>query len=1005
MKRQVSSLDLRICLSEIRDSCIGLRVKKVYSIDKQRLLFKFTRERGTVAVLDREEPIKEVPLREHFDEPHIKPATSTRSDVLQMFCEVGVRVNMTTHVLSTSQKPGFFAKSLNDYLAHATLRSVEQIAFDRVVRFTFVKGDEEFHLVLEMYDKGNLLLLNQAWRIALIWRTNSVEGAANRVDKGEYNEVFHNRLENKSERYEALVNLAPQSNEEKLACVVAAFQTAGLDVTACSVTFCCLAKSCESPLRPKKGPSEFSLFTHAEQLAAEVSASDDNKLKLVAAIANMGDALAGHVLGYKQSDDAAVMAAKIVDAVCFLSILTYLPLGGLVTPKTYQAKMPGMPPLPDANEYTELSKAIDHYFLATEVKKDMPTKEKVKEDAVEKTKRSIVGRVEGLRKHATSNEAIGQMITLSSNREIVDNSLKAINEFLSKNSHDDLMDLFNKERDEIEAFDHVVEMRLQESIVVLRLLDENEDEFDVPVYLNKGNAWRNAEFYYTQKKDYAEKANKTERKIPEALANVEKGKKATKQTAAKASAAKVPTIAMGRIPAPAPNVLSQLGLEAPPSAALEFPLERRTELQLEKVLWFFTTPRAIMGLPGRTSFLVIRPRDAAQRAVFTDNTGKYLSHNDLWVFSDNNTPCIIKTSLVPNASEIGIPIEVAQEVMVFTAAHDGVGKVLARSPEGRVCWGKQVEKPPRDQKVDFLIKGPTASVPPSAHTQIGMGVYFFVPEKPARPVEPTADASDTKYGELQFVNAALEEAAAARPVVLETEAKKKAPQQAKQLEKRKEAEQKSQKRKERTEQRKAKKEQREMLCQASSDGSDEEEALEVRGQNRGEKLRRKLVKIQSEAAAESERKSTATMENSVSQLLVEEPRKVEPVDFSLEVSRLVSSTSDIGGAAVQFAIVCVAPLASLRACKYVLGMDLGRGQRGEAADATLNGIKGTIAKRLAGVPNSPSDAWLLEPYWVSLGEAKALLGIKRDDVLKQLIPFYAPAKDLLMLPPLPPTEA
>ena len=1006
-KRQVTSLDLAICVSDIRDACVGLSIRKVKCIDKRRYLFKFKADRVAQTVLDRPNPLKESALEDHFDAPKIAPLASSRTGVFEMFLEVGVRVHLTTCQFETSEKESIIAKAIRNDLSGCTLKAVDQIFFDRVVKFTFQRQStgEVVYFVVELYDKGNALLLDDQGKITFVFRKNVADGEAQRVDRQHYDEVYHNKLETKRDTMLSCTTIAPTTCEEKLACVVAAFVAAGQDVKT-SLTFSCLAAGFDGALRPKKQANEFPLFLHLERLASEIPATSGERLKAIASIGNMGDVLAAYIVHVLPDVTPVELIPRLVDVICFMSLSTYLPFSGIVTPTSFQPNLPGVPLPPKAVECKDLPRAIDQFFSEEVVvaKKSGPAKGSVA-DKTEKVEKSIKDRVNQLKSEADANEEIGRIITIAENRDVVDNCINIVNGMLATNSYEQVKMMWEDDGDEDPYLSYISQMIPESSIIVLRLLDEEDEEREVEIYLNRGNAWKNAEFYYSQKKDNIEKVIKTEKRLPDALKNAAREKKVNKQAPAVKVSAKAP-VTMQDIPMPTQDTLSRLGLEAPDAATLRFPLERRSELQLEKVFWFFTAPRSIEGLPGKTSFLVIRPRDKTQLAVFTDNAGRYLSHTDLWVYSDAHLPCIIKTSLVPSIDEKGIPVEVAQEAMVFTAAHGSVGKQMLRSPVGKVCWGKQVQKSTSQTDGDFIIAGNSAPVPPSADTDMGVGLYFTASNIPPRAEVAIATDTDSKYGSLDFSTPDAP-MANAKPVLIETESKKAkaTPQQVKQQDKKKESDQKAQSRRDRADLRKQKKEIKSMLANAGSD--DDDDVDETRCQNRGEKLRHRMAKKLAESvAAESERGSMADMGEVASQARTEEYHKPEPINFNDDIARLVCSTAEMSELSIQFAVVCFAPLSSLRECKYKVRMDLIKStKRGEVADAVLSTIKASVSSRHVGAPNGKDVPWAAEPYWVSYSEAKLLLSVNRDDVLKQLITHYAPTGNALMLPALQALEA
>eukprot|EP00658_Telonema_sp_P-2_P059714 TRINITY_DN4884_c0_g3_i1.p1 TRINITY_DN4884_c0_g3~~TRINITY_DN4884_c0_g3_i1.p1 ORF type:complete len:135 (+),score=29.39 TRINITY_DN4884_c0_g3_i1:38-442(+) len=130
-----------------------------------------------------------------------------------MFLEVGVRVHLTTCQFETSEKESIIAKAIRNDLSGCTLKAVDQIFFDRVVKFTFQRQStgEVVYFVVELYDKGNALLLDDQGKITFVFRKNVADGEAQRVDRQHYDEVYHNKLEIKRDTMLSCTTLAPLS--------------------------------------------------------------------------------------------------------------------------------------------------------------------------------------------------------------------------------------------------------------------------------------------------------------------------------------------------------------------------------------------------------------------------------------------------------------------------------------------------------------------------------------------------------------------------------------------------------------------------------------------------------------------------------------------------------------------------------------------------------------------------------------------------------------------------
>jgi predicted ribosome quality control (RQC) complex YloA/Tae2 family protein len=80
--------------------------------------------------------------------------------------QAGVRMHKSQYPLENPKLPPSFPMLLRKYLKGATVREIRQYRFDRVVEI-LVSKEEDYTLVIELFDKGNIILLNQDRQIIL----------------------------------------------------------------------------------------------------------------------------------------------------------------------------------------------------------------------------------------------------------------------------------------------------------------------------------------------------------------------------------------------------------------------------------------------------------------------------------------------------------------------------------------------------------------------------------------------------------------------------------------------------------------------------------------------------------------------------------------------------------------------------------------------------------------------------------------------------------------------
>ncbi|PMB75221.1 MAG: hypothetical protein C0193_01475 [Candidatus Bathyarchaeota archaeon] len=138
-KKEFTSFDVTAVVRELKDVIDGSRVNNVYQLDSKTLLFKLHKPG--------------------------KPA-------IRLVLEAGRRLHLTSYAVEKPFVPPAFCMALRKYLRNATLVSVEQYEFERVVVFTFKSNAGKLRLVLEIFGDGNIILVDEQDRIlqALVYK-------------------------------------------------------------------------------------------------------------------------------------------------------------------------------------------------------------------------------------------------------------------------------------------------------------------------------------------------------------------------------------------------------------------------------------------------------------------------------------------------------------------------------------------------------------------------------------------------------------------------------------------------------------------------------------------------------------------------------------------------------------------------------------------------------------------------------------------------------------------
>ena len=131
--KNMSNVDVYAVCHELRDLLKGARVDKAYQPTKDTVLIRF----------------------------HV--AGKGRVDIV---FQAGRRMHMTQYPLPNPKIPPNFPMLLRKYIKGATVEDIRQYNFDRIVELHVAK-EKKFTLVIELFAKGNIILLDEEGKIIL----------------------------------------------------------------------------------------------------------------------------------------------------------------------------------------------------------------------------------------------------------------------------------------------------------------------------------------------------------------------------------------------------------------------------------------------------------------------------------------------------------------------------------------------------------------------------------------------------------------------------------------------------------------------------------------------------------------------------------------------------------------------------------------------------------------------------------------------------------------------
>lgn len=138
MKTRFNSFDILCSLTELQ-KLIGLRVNNIYDIDNKTYLIKLQQSEEKCVLL----------------------------------LESGNRIHTTNFEWPKNMAPSSFSMKLRKHLKNKRLERLTQVGLDRIVILQFGTGEAAYHVILELYDRGNILLTDHEMTILNVLRPHT----------------------------------------------------------------------------------------------------------------------------------------------------------------------------------------------------------------------------------------------------------------------------------------------------------------------------------------------------------------------------------------------------------------------------------------------------------------------------------------------------------------------------------------------------------------------------------------------------------------------------------------------------------------------------------------------------------------------------------------------------------------------------------------------------------------------------------------------------------------
>jgi len=219
---------------------------------------------------------------------------SPKAGKQQLYIKAPDATFLTDHRFSWPQDPQGFCMQLRKHLSNSKMSAIEQHAFERIIELTFVKGSVSWKLVLELFSKGNIILVNSEGLIRGVWDLQRWKDRTLRV--------------NAPYEYPPTMVDTPKLSEQELSEL---FVSSGLELVKFCATKLGLGGKYAEELVSRSGLDKFSTELSLGSVTALYTALGSMLSRDVLAAVHDGDAAPFHLQAWESIQTAASFSEAI----------------------------------------------------------------------------------------------------------------------------------------------------------------------------------------------------------------------------------------------------------------------------------------------------------------------------------------------------------------------------------------------------------------------------------------------------------------------------------------------------------------------------------------------------------------------------------------------------------------------------------------------------------------------------------------------------------------------
>ncbi|XP_046823727.1 nuclear export mediator factor NEMF homolog isoform X1 [Vespa crabro] len=471
MKTRFNTYDLVCSVTELQ-RLIGMRVNQIYNVDHRTYLIRFQRSEEKCILL----------------------------------IESGNRMHTTAFEWPKNIVPSSFSMKMRKHLKNKRLESLKQVGTDRIVDLQFGSGEAAYHIILEVYDRGNIVLTDYEMTIINILRPHTEGDKVRFAVKEKYpsDRAYTATMAPLEDIKKSIESAKPGENLKKVLNPLLEFGAAVIDHVLLQAGF---ASGC-------KIGKDFDIVKDMSRLIVALQSADDM----------LNDAKKNISKGYIIQKKEIKPSPDNEEDFIFANIEFHPFLFEQYKNCPYK-------------EFDSFDVAVDEYFSTMEGQKlDLKALQKEKEAMrkLENVKKDHSQRLITLEKTQELDKWKAELICR--NQSLVDNAIFAIQNALANQvSWPDIQILLKEAQARGDPVASAIkQLKLETNHIALLLQDPYEDSDEEselkPTIIDIDlaySAFSNARKYYNQKRSAAKKQQKTIESQDKALKSAEKK---TKQT-------------------------------------------------------------------------------------------------------------------------------------------------------------------------------------------------------------------------------------------------------------------------------------------------------------------------------------------------------------------------------------------------------------------------------------------------------------------------------------------